>query len=180
VRRRVRDPGRRLHDGLGLRGRRRRRDRLRGDVHAAADLRRAAPQSRPRCLRRGARPPPGGARDHRPARAVPARALGLAGRDHRALVPDRAVARRAGGLAVIASITTPPIDWFALATPLSLLAAGGINLLVAVLVPRGDRRVVASIIAAVGYATAIAFAVALYQQSPDGHGVIAAVIQRHR
>jgi len=81
---------------------------------------------------------------------------------------------------VIASLATPPIDWFALAAPLSLLAAGAVNLLSAVLVPRGDRRVVTSTVAALGYAAAIAFAVALYQQSPDGHGVIADAIQRDR
>ena len=43
LRGRVRDPGRRLPDRLGLRGRRRRGDRARGDVHAAADLGGAAP-----------------------------------------------------------------------------------------------------------------------------------------
>ncbi len=81
---------------------------------------------------------------------------------------------------MIASLATPTIDWFALAAPLSLLAAGAVNLLSAVLVPRGDRRVVASVVAALGYAAAIAFAVALYQQTPDGHGVIADAIQRDR
>ena len=75
---------------------------------------------------------------------------------------------------------TPTIDWFALAAPLALLTAGGIDLLVAVLVPRGDRRVVASIVAAIGFVVAIAFAVALYQQTPHGHGVIADAIQRDR
>jgi NADH-quinone oxidoreductase subunit N len=81
---------------------------------------------------------------------------------------------------MIASLATPPIDWFALAAPLSLLAAGAVNLLVAVLVPRGDRRVVTSTVAALGYAAAIAFAVALYEQTPGGHGVIADALQRDR
>ena len=43
---RVPDPRRRLRRGLGLGGRRRRRDRARGDVHAAPDLGRAAPGAR--------------------------------------------------------------------------------------------------------------------------------------
>ena len=46
VRRRVPDPRRRLPAGLGLGGRRRGRDRARGDVHAAPDLGRAAPGRR--------------------------------------------------------------------------------------------------------------------------------------
>ena len=45
---------------------------------------------------------------------------------------------------MIATLATPPIDWFALAPALALLAAGGVNLLCAVFVPRGDRRVVTS------------------------------------
>ena len=87
VRGRVPDPRRRLPVGLGLVGRRRGRDRARGDVHAAADLRRAPP-------RRRARPSRDAALDLRPAElgvvvplvALPARPLGVARGDHRALV----------------------------------------------------------------------------------------------
>ena len=45
LRRRVRDPRRRLRAGLGLRRRRRGGDRARRDVHAAADLGRAPPRA---------------------------------------------------------------------------------------------------------------------------------------
>ena len=112
--------------GLGLRGRGRRGDRARGDVHAAADLGRAAPVARARGHRRGARSAARRAEHRRPARGDPARPVGLAGRDHRAFV--RRLERRGqpqAGVAVIASLATPHIDWFALAPPLALLAAGG-------------------------------------------------------
>jgi NADH-quinone oxidoreductase subunit N len=81
---------------------------------------------------------------------------------------------------VIAALATPNIDWFALAAPLTLLAAGAVNLLVAVIVPRSDRRVVASWIALVGFAGAFVAAALLFGQSETGHGVIADAIQRDR
>jgi NADH-quinone oxidoreductase subunit N len=81
---------------------------------------------------------------------------------------------------VIAALATPNIDWFALAAPLTLLAAGAVNLLVAVLVPRSDRRVVASWVALVGFAGAFVAAALLFGQSEPGHGVIADAIQRDR
>ena len=58
---------------------RRRSDRARGDVHAAADLRGAARGARLDRERRGARPAARRARARRAARRRPARALGLAG-----------------------------------------------------------------------------------------------------
>ncbi|HSB39755.1 MAG TPA: NADH-quinone oxidoreductase subunit N [Gaiellaceae bacterium] len=81
---------------------------------------------------------------------------------------------------MILALATPPIDWLALAAPLTLLAAGGANLLVAVLVPHGDRRVVAAWIAVLGFAGALVAAAVLFDRSPDGHGVIADAIQRDR
>ena len=81
---------------------------------------------------------------------------------------------------MILGLDTPPIDWLALAAPLTLLAAGGVNLLVAVFVPRGDRRVVAAWIALLGFAGALVAAAVLFDRSPDGHGVIADAIQRDR
>ncbi len=56
VRRGVPDHGRRVRERLGLRGRDRARDRARGDVRAAAHLRRAARAPGAGCSRRGARP----------------------------------------------------------------------------------------------------------------------------
>ena len=81
---------------------------------------------------------------------------------------------------MILGVVTPPIDWFALAAPLALLATGGVCLLAAVLVPKGDRRVVAAFVCAAGFVGAIAAAAALYAQSSAGHGVIADAIQRDR
>jgi NADH-quinone oxidoreductase subunit N len=78
------------------------------------------------------------------------------------------------------ALATPSIDWAALSPGLVLLGAGGVNLLVAVLVPRQDRRVVAAIICALGFAGALVAAAVLYADSADAHGVIADAIQRDR
>ena len=75
---------------------------------------------------------------------------------------------------ILLALATPPIDWAALAPPLALLAATGVNLLVAAFVPRGDRRVVAAYVALAGFAGALVAAAILFDQSPNGHGVIAA------
>jgi hypothetical protein len=55
-----------------------------------------------------------------------------------------------------------------------------VNLLVAVFVPRSDRRVVAAYVALAGFAGALVAAALLFDQSPTGHGVIAGAIQRDR
>ena len=80
----------------------------------------------------------------------------------------------------LATLSTPPIDWFALSPALALLAAGGVNLLCAVFVPRGDRRVVTSVVCALGFAGALVAGALLFAHSADGHGVIADAIQRDR
>jgi NADH-quinone oxidoreductase subunit N len=81
---------------------------------------------------------------------------------------------------MIFGLPTPHIDWFALSAPLSLLAAGGISLLAAVLLPRRWRRIFGAVVCALGFAAAIVFAALLYSHSADGHGVIAGAIQRDR
>jgi NADH-quinone oxidoreductase subunit N len=81
---------------------------------------------------------------------------------------------------VTLALATPHIDWFAISPPLALLGAGSVNLLVAVLVPRQDRRVVAAIVCALGFAGAFVTAAVLFDQSAGGHGVIADAIQRDR
>jgi NADH-quinone oxidoreductase subunit N len=78
------------------------------------------------------------------------------------------------------ALATPPIDWAALSPALVLLGAAGVNLLVAVFVPQQDRRVVAAIVCALGFAGALAAAAVLYGHSADAHGVIADAIQRDR
>jgi NADH-quinone oxidoreductase subunit N len=77
-------------------------------------------------------------------------------------------------------IHRPHVDWLALAPTNALLAAAGIALLAAVLVPRRARRPVSAGVCALGYAVALGFAVALYARSADGHGVIADAIRRDR
>jgi len=62
----------------------------------------------------------------------------------------------------------------------ALLAAAGIALLAAVLVPRGTRKPFAAAVCAAGYAVAFGFAIALYVRSAQGHGVIADAMRRDR
>jgi NADH-quinone oxidoreductase subunit N len=81
---------------------------------------------------------------------------------------------------VTLALSAPPIDWAALSPALVLLAAGGVNILVAVFVPRGDRRVVAAIVCALGFGGALVAAGVLFADSAVGHGVIADAIQRDR
>jgi NADH-quinone oxidoreductase subunit N len=80
---------------------------------------------------------------------------------------------------VIFAIPTPHVDWLAISAPLSLLAAGGVSLLAAVLT-RSWRRTFGAVVCALGFAAAIVFAVILYTHSADGHGVIGGAIQRDR
>jgi NADH-quinone oxidoreductase subunit N len=81
---------------------------------------------------------------------------------------------------VIFGLPTPHIDWLAIAAPLSLLAAGGVALLGAVLTPRSWRRVFGASVCILGFVAAIVFAAILYAHSADGHGVIGGAIQRDR
>ena len=81
---------------------------------------------------------------------------------------------------IVAALSTPHIDWFALAPALALLAAGAANLLCAVLLPRGDRRVVTSTVCALGFAGALVAGAMLFADSETGQGVIADAIQRDR
>jgi NADH-quinone oxidoreductase subunit N len=78
------------------------------------------------------------------------------------------------------SIQTPPIDWFALATILTLLGASGVALLSAVLVPRRFRRTFAAAVSALGFAGGIVAAVWLYVDSPHGERVVANAFYRDR
>lgn len=81
---------------------------------------------------------------------------------------------------MIASVERPPVDWFAISPELSLLAAAGICLLAAVLVPAGARRSTAALVGAGGYVAAFVFAVLLYDRTPDGESIIGGAIRRDR
>ena len=75
-------------------------------------------------------------------------------------------------------IDTPTIDWAALAPELVLLAAAGIAMLIAVLVPKWLEKQLAAIVCALGFVGALIAAGVLYNHSANGHEVIAGAIQR--
>jgi NADH-quinone oxidoreductase subunit N len=77
-------------------------------------------------------------------------------------------------------IPRPHVDWFALAPINSVLMASALALLCAVLVPQRARKPVAATFCALGYAAAFGFAIALYVESADGHGVVADAFRRDR
>jgi NADH-quinone oxidoreductase subunit N len=74
----------------------------------------------------------------------------------------------------------PHIDWFALAPVNALLVAVAVALLVAVLVPERWRKPVTAVVCSLGYATALGFAIALYDRSEQPSGVVADALSRDR
>ena len=118
VRGRVPDPERHLRPGLGLGGRRSRRDRPRRHVHAAPDLGGAARGRGQRRARSRPRPPPGRDRGDRPARRRPALPLLLAGRPSPTTLRWQ---RRSAGSRDDPDSSSPTIDWAALSPDLALL-----------------------------------------------------------
>jgi NADH-quinone oxidoreductase subunit N len=64
-------------------------------------------------------------------------------------------------------IHKPHVDWFALTPSLTLLAATGLLLMVAVFVPRRPRSAVAATLCFAGFATAFVWAVLLDVKSPN-------------
>jgi NADH-quinone oxidoreductase subunit N len=77
-------------------------------------------------------------------------------------------------------IQTPHIDWFALSPELALLAAAGIALLAAVLVPQAIRKPFAAAVCALGFLAALVFAAILYSHSADAHAVVSGALRRDR
>ncbi|MBA2342599.1 MAG: hypothetical protein H0V85_03945, partial [Thermoleophilaceae bacterium] len=75
---------------------------------------------------------------------------------------------------------TPDVDWFALSPILSLLAASGIALLGAVLVPRALRKLVGATATALGFAGGVVFAALVYAASEDGEAIIEGIFARDR
>ena len=78
------------------------------------------------------------------------------------------------------SLHTPHIDWFALATILTLLAASGVSLLGAVLVPKPLRRKFAASVTGLGFLGGIVASVWLYVDSQHGHAVVSGAFYRDR
>jgi NADH-quinone oxidoreductase subunit N len=64
-------------------------------------------------------------------------------------------------------IQKPHVDWFALSPSLSLLAAAGLLLMVAVFTSRRTRAPIAAFVGFAGFVTAMAFAIALDAKSPN-------------
>jgi NADH-quinone oxidoreductase subunit N len=78
------------------------------------------------------------------------------------------------------TLHTPHIDWFSLATIFALLAASGVALLGAVLVPRPLRRRFAAAVAGLGFLGGIVASVWLYVDSSHGHAVVSGAFYRDR
>jgi NADH-quinone oxidoreductase subunit N len=74
----------------------------------------------------------------------------------------------------------PVVDWFALSPSLALLAAAGIALLGAVIVPRRAVHPFAAIVSALGFAGAGVAAGLLYWKSPEATLEVAEAISRDR
>jgi NADH-quinone oxidoreductase subunit N len=77
-------------------------------------------------------------------------------------------------------IPRPHVDWFALSPSLAMLAASGVLLLVAVLVPRRARRTAAAVGAGAGFVAAFVLAIVLATKSPHATTAIADSIFRDR
>jgi NADH-quinone oxidoreductase subunit N len=74
----------------------------------------------------------------------------------------------------------PTIDWFALSPSLALLAASGLSLLGAVLVPVVARKLFAAFVAAAGFVAAGVFAGWVFADTPEATLKIADTITRDR
>jgi NADH-quinone oxidoreductase subunit N len=77
-------------------------------------------------------------------------------------------------------IDTPSVDWFALSPELAMLAAAGVSLLGAVLVPRAWIRPLGAFVCALGFAGGLVAAALLYWKSPEAHGVVSDAVRRDR
>jgi NADH-quinone oxidoreductase subunit N len=81
---------------------------------------------------------------------------------------------------MIAQVSTPSVDWFALSPSLILLGVGSICLLAAVLVPADWRRLFAALTAAAGFVGAFVAAALLFDKSPTAQDVVAGAVVRDR
>jgi NADH-quinone oxidoreductase subunit N len=79
-----------------------------------------------------------------------------------------------------ASVTAPPVDWFAISPSLILLGVAGICLMVAVLAPEAAKRTTSAVVTAGGFVGAFVAAVLLYDKTPAGTMVIADTVRRDR
>ena len=78
------------------------------------------------------------------------------------------------------NVETPTVDWFALSPVLALLAASGVALLTAVLLPRRRRKAFAWVAVASGSIVAFVFAVLLFADSEEARAVTGGGMVRDR
>jgi NADH-quinone oxidoreductase subunit N len=77
-------------------------------------------------------------------------------------------------------IHKPHVDWFALSPSLSMLAAAGLLMMIAVFWPRSSRRAASAIVCGIGFVTAFVFAILVDEKSPHGAAIIADSVYRDR
>jgi NADH-quinone oxidoreductase subunit N len=77
-------------------------------------------------------------------------------------------------------IETPQVDWLALAPTLALLAASGIALLIAVVLPAWMQRAAAAGVVFVGFALAAIFAGVVFEQTPEPEALLSESMSRDR
>jgi NADH-quinone oxidoreductase subunit N len=81
---------------------------------------------------------------------------------------------------VTAAIQTPHVDWLTLSPELSLLGAGAVCLLVAVLAPAGSRRGISAFVALAGFVTAGIFAGVVFDRTVHDALEVGNAISRDR
>jgi len=80
----------------------------------------------------------------------------------------------------VAAIPTPSVDWVGLSPSLVPLAAAGVALLGAVLVPARQRHAFAAAVAALGFVGMLAAAAYVYWKTPDARELVANAAHRDR
>jgi NADH-quinone oxidoreductase subunit N len=77
-------------------------------------------------------------------------------------------------------ITKPHVDWFALSPSLSMLAAAGLLMMVAVFWPRSSRRAASAVVCGAGFIAGFVFAILVDEKSPNGAAIVSDSIYRDR
>ncbi len=83
-------------------------------------------------------------------------------------------------MSVLAQIETPTVDWLALSPALALLAASGLCLLGAVLVPASGRRIFSAFVCSTGFVVAAILAVRVFDLSPEQTSLLSESMTRDR
>jgi hypothetical protein len=77
-------------------------------------------------------------------------------------------------------IDTPTVDWLALSPTLALLAASGLTLLGAVIVPRASERAFSVVVSLAGFGASAALSGVVFDRSPDPTAVVVQSMTRDR